>query len=219
MIQIHAESIKEILGALQDLPANQNSQLNPFPQIMAELAVLVSWQILKSSKDFLHTFSMALYHKWDVKNSFAYVLQFFLLISDGLGGVLIVLASNKASGLPFLETSNSTRFSKFSISEGRFWISLSLSPSFRSFCRRKNGCKEKETNQSNCQYVLLCEVQFTYLGCKQFVNQRGRNIQSNKGISLPMEFLIDGQIFSFCPDHTESMLLILIMLHKLTQYL
>ena len=30
---------------------------------------------------------MAFYHKWDVKNGFAYVLQFFSLISDGLGGV------------------------------------------------------------------------------------------------------------------------------------
>ena len=30
---------------------------------------------------------MALYHKWDVKNGFAYVLQFFSLIFDGLGGV------------------------------------------------------------------------------------------------------------------------------------
>ena len=30
---------------------------------------------------------MALYHKWDVKNDFAYVLQFFSLISDGLGSV------------------------------------------------------------------------------------------------------------------------------------
>ena len=30
---------------------------------------------------------MALYHKWDVKNCFAFVLQFFSLISDGLGGV------------------------------------------------------------------------------------------------------------------------------------
>ena len=30
---------------------------------------------------------MALYHIWDVKNDFAYVLQFFSLISDGLGGV------------------------------------------------------------------------------------------------------------------------------------
>ena len=30
---------------------------------------------------------MASYHKWDVKNGFAYVLQFFSLISDGLGGV------------------------------------------------------------------------------------------------------------------------------------
>ena len=37
--------------------------------------------------DFLDPFGMALYHKWYVKNGFAYVLQFFSLISDGLGGV------------------------------------------------------------------------------------------------------------------------------------
>ena len=30
---------------------------------------------------------MALYHKWDVKNGFAYVLTFFSLISDSLGSV------------------------------------------------------------------------------------------------------------------------------------
>ena len=36
---------------------------------------------------FFHTFSMALYHKWDVKNDFAYLLQFFSLISDSLGSV------------------------------------------------------------------------------------------------------------------------------------
>jgi hypothetical protein len=30
---------------------------------------------------------LALYHKWDVKNGFAYLLTFFSLISDGLGGV------------------------------------------------------------------------------------------------------------------------------------
>jgi hypothetical protein len=30
---------------------------------------------------------MALYNKWDVKNDFAWVLQFSSLISDGLGGV------------------------------------------------------------------------------------------------------------------------------------
>ena len=30
---------------------------------------------------------MVLYHKWDVKNDFAYVLQFFSLISDSLGSV------------------------------------------------------------------------------------------------------------------------------------
>jgi len=32
---------------------------------------------------------MALYHKWDVKNGFAFVLQFFSLISDGLSGVAL----------------------------------------------------------------------------------------------------------------------------------
>ena len=36
----------------------------------------------------LHTFSIALYYKWDVKNGFTYVLQFFSLISDSLGGVI-----------------------------------------------------------------------------------------------------------------------------------
>jgi hypothetical protein len=30
---------------------------------------------------------MAFYDKWDVKNDFAYVLQFFSLISDGLGSM------------------------------------------------------------------------------------------------------------------------------------
>ena len=30
---------------------------------------------------------MALYHKWDVKNGFAYALTFFSLIFDGLGSV------------------------------------------------------------------------------------------------------------------------------------
>ncbi len=36
---------------------------------------------------------MALYHKWYVKNDFAYVLQFFSLISDGLGGVIGLVAN------------------------------------------------------------------------------------------------------------------------------
>ena len=44
---------------------------------MAEVALLFS------SQDFLHTFSIALYPKRDVKN----VLTFFSNISDGLGGV------------------------------------------------------------------------------------------------------------------------------------
>ena len=34
-------------------------------------------------------FSMAFYHKRVIKNNFAYVLQFFSLISDSLGSVCI----------------------------------------------------------------------------------------------------------------------------------
>ena len=80
--------MKKILGALQDLPAKQHSQSRPIPQIMAELAVLVSWQILNDSQDFFfHSFYMASYRKWNVKNGFAYVLHFFSLISDGLASV------------------------------------------------------------------------------------------------------------------------------------
>ena len=55
---------------------------------MAELAVLVSWYIQMDSQDFHHTFSMALYHKWDVKDGFIFEFQFVMLISESLGGVL-----------------------------------------------------------------------------------------------------------------------------------
>lgn len=43
--------------------------------------------------------------------------------------------------LPFRETSSSTSCMKLAISGGSLWISLSLSPSFRSFTSWKNGCK------------------------------------------------------------------------------
>ena len=52
-----------------------------------QLAVLFSWYILKGSQDCFHTLSMDSYHKWDTKNGFAVMLQFFSLISDVLGGV------------------------------------------------------------------------------------------------------------------------------------
>ena len=60
---------------------------------MARLAVLLGWfkdlgwLVLKGSHDFLHTFSMALHYKWGVKTDFIFALQFFMLISDGRGGV------------------------------------------------------------------------------------------------------------------------------------
>ena len=37
---------------------------------------------------------MALCHKWDVKNGFTYVLQFFSLISDGLGGMITTVTKS-----------------------------------------------------------------------------------------------------------------------------
>ena len=88
MIKSHSKSINKILRALQDLPADQHSQSGHNLKNYAGLAVLVSWQFLKGFQDFVHTFSMALYHKWNVKNDFAFVLQFFSFISDGLGSVI-----------------------------------------------------------------------------------------------------------------------------------
>ena len=38
---------------------------------------------------------MALYHKWDVKNDFAYMLQIFSLISDSLGKVALMAQTVK----------------------------------------------------------------------------------------------------------------------------
>ena len=43
--------------------------------------------ICEIGQEFLQSLSMDSDHKWDVKNDFAYVLQFFSLISDSLGGV------------------------------------------------------------------------------------------------------------------------------------
>ena len=58
---------------------------------MAELAVLLSWWILKDSHSFLHTFSIALYHKWGVKTGLTFAIQFVKLTSEGLGGVFLFL--------------------------------------------------------------------------------------------------------------------------------
>ena len=70
---------------------------------MAELAVLVSWKILNGSEDFPHTSSIALYHKWDVKNSFVFVLQFFSLTSDGLVGVYYYEESRVCNKIKYQE--------------------------------------------------------------------------------------------------------------------
>ena len=50
---------------------------------------------------------MALCHKWDVKNDFVYVLQFFSLISDGLGSVRSAHLTNSFFILKALVVKNS----------------------------------------------------------------------------------------------------------------
>ena len=65
---------------------------------------------------------MTLDHKWDVKNGFAFVLQFFSFISDYLGGVLDLTFTKKISNqlgifigslVAFLKNLNFTDDAKF----------------------------------------------------------------------------------------------------------
>ena len=87
-IQSHAESMKKIVEPFRIYQLTSTANPAQFTQLWpAGLAVLVSWQILKGSHDFLHTFSMALFPKWGVKNGFTFALEFFMPISDGLGSV------------------------------------------------------------------------------------------------------------------------------------
>ena len=66
------------------------------------MAMLIFEPIISQSqisyKDTKHPFNIVLYHKWDVKNDFAYMLQFFSLIFDGLGSVYYVLLFLKVVG-------------------------------------------------------------------------------------------------------------------------
>ena len=48
---------------------------------------------------------MALYHKLGVKTGFTFALQFFMLISDGLGGVYVV--ARVESGLELSQLNSS----------------------------------------------------------------------------------------------------------------
>ena len=44
---------------------------------------------------------MALYHKWNVKNDFAFLLQFFSLISDGIVGVPLDAILSKCKSVQY----------------------------------------------------------------------------------------------------------------------
>ena len=66
-----------------------NSTANPtqFGWKGAGLAVLFSRQLPNGSQDFFHSNILIFIYFFKYKNDFAYVLQFFSLISDGLGSV------------------------------------------------------------------------------------------------------------------------------------
>lgn len=65
---------------------------------------------------------------------------------------------------PFLETSSSTRFSKFCMSGGSLCISLSLNPSFLRRCRRKKFWKTSESRGERPAIVFRHSVRTPYLG-------------------------------------------------------
>lgn len=82
---------------------------------------------------------------------------------------------------PFRDTSSSTRFSKFWMSGGSLWISLSLKPSFRSRCNRKKFWKERKKSEilKNCvNRSLAC------INSKRFDNTHMHNIRYHAGCRL-----------------------------------
>jgi hypothetical protein len=89
MIQSNAENMKKILEALLNLPANYTVNPAHFTQIWPQ------WRsLLAGTSKMAHRilFILSPWHciKMGIKNGFTFALQFFLLIFDGLGGVLYV---------------------------------------------------------------------------------------------------------------------------------
>ena len=70
--------------------------------------VLIGYAIQQANPkwllQFFYTFSMTLYSKWGVKTGYTFALQFFLLISDSLGGV-ITKPSLKLSTISYIRNS------------------------------------------------------------------------------------------------------------------
>ena len=67
--------IQKVWGLFQGL---YKSRSNTLPRLLE-----IGEKNVSTLADFLHTFSMALYYKWDVKNVFTFALQFtclFLLL-------------------------------------------------------------------------------------------------------------------------------------------
>ena len=65
----------------------------------------------------------------------------------------------------------------------------------------------------------IFEIQFNLVRSASFCEYQDLFYRYTFPIYLPMDFLIDGQISSFCPDQHGSKPLTLIILHKLTQFL
>jgi hypothetical protein len=72
-----------------------------------------------------------------------------------------------------------------------------------------------------CQFslsLLICYLKLLKI-LKFISSEKTTKFCEVSPVDLFMDFLIDGQISSFCPDQLEAMLLTLIMLGKLTQSL
>ena len=81
---------------------------------------------------------MALYHKWDVKNGFAYALTFFSLISNGLGGVACITLKIKLLWIWKVLLFSQWNFSlclKIAIIAGKWYIKKTLTPMSCKSCR------------------------------------------------------------------------------------
>ena len=152
---------------------------------MAEFTVLFSWQILKSSQDFLHIFRMALHHKWDVKIGFAYSkvsikLPVLLNAQVHLRKKLIVLFYFKTAMANFWFLLNNLVwiFGKKSLLNDQYYIF-------------SNFQKARTTRSYNREFRVCCKIQnrvfCPYL--KKSLMQPAMPIPQPGGLSTQYRFL------------------------------
>ena len=118
-------------------------------KILNVIYYTANWAIIEWIRlNFLHTFRMDSYLKWGVKTGFTIAPKFFMLISDGLGGVLTIRPQTPLS-----------------LSEGSYlcvsWHNKSMAPlsSMGSFdglnsSRRLHNVEEAERKKKSQMHLL-----------------------------------------------------------------